>query len=104
MPPDIQDQIGTALSAAQSGGKATNAKPLRGGDLAYVMEIVVDDHSRTFRGAYTTKFADIVYVLDVFVKKSKVGTETPKMDEDRIRARYRLAKEHHEANYREKSR
>jgi phage-related protein len=97
-------EIGMSLSEAQLGGKAANAKPLHGGELAHVMEIIVEDHNRTFRGAYTTKFADVVYVLDVFVKKSKVGAETPKVDEDRIRTRYRLAKEHYEANYRTKIR
>jgi phage-related protein len=41
----------------------------------------------------------VVYVLDVFVKKSKTGKETPKRDEDRIRSRYQQAKEHYEENY-----
>lgn len=63
------------------------------------MEIVVDDDNRTFRGVYTTKFGEVVYVLDLFVKKSKTGNETPKRDEDRIKKRYQAAKEHYEANY-----
>ncbi len=67
------------------------------------MEIVTnDDHNREIRGAYTTKFGEVVYVLDVFVKKSKSGVQTPKRDEDRIRQRYKQAKEHYEENYREK--
>ncbi len=72
---------------------------MRGGVLSNVMEIVVDSDHRTFRGAYTTKFGGVVYVLDVFVKKSKTGDETPKRDEERIKIRYQAAKEHYEANY-----
>jgi phage-related protein len=104
MPDDVQDEIGYALDLAQHGKRAAFAKPMHGGDLRDVMEIVVDDDNRTFRGAYTTKFDDVVYVLDVFVKKSTKGIETPKRDLDRIRNRYRQAREHYEKNYREQSR
>jgi phage-related protein len=99
MSEDVQDEIGYALDLAQNGGKAAYCKPMHGGDLGNVMEIVVNSDNRTYRGAYTTKFADVVYVLDVFVKKSKTGKETPKRDEDRIRSRYQQAKEHYEENY-----
>ncbi len=100
MPEEVQNQIGYALDLAQFDKKAAYAKPLHGEELRNVMEIVVDDNNRTFRGMYTVKFQNVVYVLDVFVKKSKSGIETPKRDEDRLRKRYRLAKEHYEANYR----
>jgi phage-related protein len=67
MPEDVQDQIGYALDLAQHGKKAAYAKPMHG-RLGDVMEVVANDDNRTFRGAYTTTFADVVYVLDVFVK------------------------------------
>lgn len=101
-PEDVQDSIGHALSLAQNGQKAAYAKPMHGSVLSNVMEIVVDSDNRTFRGAYTTKFGEVVYVLDVFVKKSKKGTETPKRDEDRIKKRYQAAKEHYEEKHPEK--
>lgn len=47
------------------------------------------------------KLGDTVYVLDVFIKKSKQGNATPERDLDRIRGRYALAKEHHEEKQRE---
>lgn len=103
MPDDVQDTIGHALGLAQNGTKAAYAKPMHGDDLRNVMEIVTqDDHNREIRSAYTTKFEEVVYVLDVLVKKSKSGIETPKRDEDRIRQRYKQAKEHYEENYRRK--
>lgn len=57
MPEEVQDEVGYALDLAQHGDKAAYAKPMHGGDLANVMEIVVTDGNRTFRGAYTTTFA-----------------------------------------------
>lgn len=104
MPEDVQGEIGYALDLAQHGRKAAYAKPMHGADLGNVMEIVVNSDNRTFRGAYTTKFKDVVYVLDVFVKKSKTGDETPKRDEERIRARYQQAKVHYEEKYGRKRR
>ena len=101
MPANIQKQIGRALYIAQHGDRADFSKPMHGRDLANVMEIVVDDLNRTIRGAYTTACKDVVYVLDIFVKKSKSGSATPKRDEDRIRRRYRAAKEHYEAQKRD---
>ncbi|HEX3469186.1 MAG TPA: type II toxin-antitoxin system RelE/ParE family toxin [Candidatus Elarobacter sp.] len=103
MSEDVQDAVGYALDLAQHGRKAPYAKPMHGADLRNVMEIVAgDDHNREVRGTYTVKFGDVVYVLDVFVKKSKSGIETPKRDEDRIRQRYKQAKEHYEENNRYK--
>lgn len=103
MPGEVQDAIGYALDLAQHGKKASYAKPMRGAELRNVIEIVVgDDHNRAIRGAYTITFERVVYVLDVFVKKSKSGIETPKRDEERIRQRFRQAKEHYEENYRSK--
>jgi len=96
---DVQDEIGYALDRAQFGDKADYAKPLKG-DLSDAIEIVVNSDKRTFRGVYTTKLKGAVYVLDVFVKKSKTGIETPKRDQERIRGRYKLAREHYEKTHR----
>lgn len=98
MPEDVQDEIGYALDRAQFGKAAPSAKRMKG-DLSDIMEITVDDADRTFRGMYTTKFGDVVYVLDVFVKKSTKGIATPARDLDRVRGRYRQAREHYEKHY-----
>ena len=38
---------------------------------ASVLEIVEDHDGQTYRAVYTVRFADAVYVLHVFEKKSK---------------------------------
>ncbi len=87
--------IGRALALAQRGGKATNAKPLKGFGGAGVLEIITDDHGNTYRGVYTVRFADAVYVLHVFQKKSRRGIATPKQELELIRRRLAAAATHH---------
>jgi phage-related protein len=62
---------------------------------ASVLEIVDDFDGDTYRAIYTVRFADVVYVLHTFEKKSKKGIETPKSDLDLIRLRLKQA----EADY-----
>jgi len=94
-PGRIKDVMGFALYQAQCGGKHVAAKPLKGFGSAGILEIVEDDQGRTFRGVYTVKFAEAVYVLDAFQKKSKRGAKTPQMHTARIKARLKRAEEHH---------
>ena len=58
---------------------------------ASVLEIVDDFDGGTFRAVYTVRFADVVYVLHAFKKKSKKGIETSKTDIDLIKHRLKLA-------------
>ena len=60
---------------------------------ASVVEIVEDYDGSTFRAVYTVRFADVVYVLHAFQKKSKKGIETPKGDIDLIKRRLKLAEQ-----------
>ena len=96
-PEEVKDAIGYALELAQRGLMARKAERMKG-DLRNVLELRVSDKTgdSTFRATYTTTIGDVVYVLDVFKKKSKMGSETPKPDLDRIRARLRMAQEKHE--------
>lgn len=96
MPEEVQDDIGYALDLAQRGLQADYARRMKG-DLSDVIEIRTqnDTHDSTFRAMYTTQIGDVVYVLDVFQKKSKSGIATPKPDLDRIRGRLKQAREHH---------
>jgi phage-related protein len=96
-PKEVRIVIGTALNTAQLGGKHPAAKPLKGFGGAGVLEIVDDFDSETYRAVYTVKFANIVYVLHAFQKKSRKGIETPKAEIDLVRRRYKSA----EAAYRE---
>lgn len=92
MPEDIKDIFGHAIDLAQAGGRHPNAKTMTGFGSAGVLEVVADFRSSTFRAVYTVKFADIVYVLHCFQKKSKSGIKTPKEDMDLINARLKAAK------------
>ena len=57
------------------------------------MEVIADHRGDTYRAVYTVRFAERVYVLHVFQKKSKKGIETPKRDVDLIKKRYAEAQE-----------
>jgi phage-related protein len=92
----VRQTMGSALRAAQQGGKSQDAEPMKG-DLRDVMEIRDSDDGKAYRLMYTTTIGDTVYVLDFFPKKSKTGTATPKLELDRIRTRLKKAREHHAA-------
>jgi phage-related protein len=81
---------------AQHGGKHSQAKPLKGFGSAGVLEVVEDDDGNTYRAVYTVKFANAIYVLHCFQKKSNKGIETPKQDIDLIRDRLKFAQKHAE--------
>jgi len=45
----------------------------------------------TFRAVYTLKYADVLFMLHAFQKKSKTGRETPRRDTELIKQRLREA-------------
>src|SRR3546814_10802438 len=87
LPSDVRRRFGYALSLAQIGDQDDAAKVLKGFGGAGVLEVVEDDAGGTYRAVYTVKFAEAVFVLHCFQKKSKSGIATPKADMDIIRAR-----------------
>lgn len=95
-PPPVRREAGYALYLAQIGMKALKAKPLRGFGGASVLEVVSDHDGNTFRAVYTVKFADAVFVLHAFQKKSNKGIATSQADIDLIKRRLKLAAEHYE--------
>ena len=101
-PDEVQQVVGYALYIAQCGDKHPSAKPLKGFKGAEVVEVVEDFDGDTYRAVYTIKFADVVYVLHSFQKKSKQGIATPKQDMDLIEARLKRAKEHYAEHYNKK--
>jgi phage-related protein len=90
-PTRVQDVMGFALLRAQEGAKHPRAKPLKGFSGAGVLEVVEDYDGDTFCTVYTVKFADALYVLHAFQKKSKRGIATSKQDITLIRQRLRRA-------------
>jgi phage-related protein len=95
MPQQVRRDIGQALYAAQQGETDPAAKALRGFGGTRVMEIVERYRTDAYRAVYTAHFADAIYVLHVFQKKSNRGTATPKPDVDLIRRRFAEAERHH---------
>ena len=94
MPATVVRAFGHALSQAQFGDKDANAKPLSGFGSAGVLEVVESADGGTYRAVYTVRFADAVYVLHCFQKKSTQGIATPKPDMDIIRSRLKAAEDH----------
>lgn len=95
-PEEVQQVMGFALYLAQLGKKHPDAKPLKGFKGSGVLEIVENFDGDTYRAIYTVKFAEIVYVLHAFQKKSKHGIATPKQDIHLIESRFKRAKEDYE--------
>ncbi len=91
MSEDVQDIIGFALSRVQRGLSHSSTKPLKG--LSGVQEIRANVDTDTYRAVYAVNLGDAIYMLHVFQKKSKRGSETPKPDMDAIRARLKQAQE-----------
>jgi phage-related protein len=91
LPVGVRKFFGHALDFAQRGEQHDAAKVLKGFGGAGVLEIVENDQGNTYRAAYTVKFEGAVFVLHVFLKKSKSGIATPKPDMDIIRERLKVA-------------
>ena len=92
-PQPVRKMTGFVLDRVQRSEHHTSIKPLKGKDFAGVYEIRIDHDSDTYRSIYALAIGETIYLLDVFQKKSKKGSATPKKDLDRIRARIKLAKE-----------
>lgn len=92
-PKEVKQVVGTALTSAQLGGKHKDAKPMKGFGGASVVEIIDDFDGDTFRAVYTVRFADVVYVLHAFQKKSKKGIATPNSVLDLIKLRLKAAEQ-----------
>lgn len=92
-PEPVRKVMGFALFQAQCGGKHLQARPLKGFGGAGVLEVVEDFDGNAFRAVYTVRFADVVYVLHAFQKRSKRGIETPRREMEVVRSRLRLVRD-----------
>lgn len=97
-PEPVRDDMGNALGIAQFGGVPPTAKPWKGLGPG-VLELVESNDGNAYRAVYTVRFAEAVYVLHAFQKKSPSGIRTAKRDvdlvEQRLRAAQRDYEEHH---------
>jgi len=87
LPEDVKDHVGAALTAVQFGRDHPSLKTLSGFGGGTVREIKANDPSGSYRVVYTVHFAEAVYVLHAFQKKSKSGRGTPKEEMDRVHTR-----------------
>lgn len=91
LPVNVRKFFGHALDFAQHGEQHDAAKALKGFGGVGVLEVITDDAGGTYRAVYTVTFAEAVFVLHCFQKKSKSGIATPKKDREIIRARLKVA-------------
>lgn len=94
-----QRHIGFALKMAQMGDKHPDAKPMQGFGGANVLEVVEDYDRGTYRAVYTVRFAEAIYVIHCFQKKSRHGIATSQRDINLIRERLARAEELHRRNF-----
>ena len=97
-PGPVKDEMGNALGLAQFGGKHSSAKPWKGQG-AGVFELVENHDGDTYRAIYTVRFAEVVYVLHAFQKKSPSGIRTAAADVAMVERRLKLAQQDYEARY-----
>lgn len=89
-PVSVRREAGYQLDQVQHGGKPDDWKPMSTIGQG-VREIRIGDENGAFRVIYTAKFAEAVYVLHCFHKKTQ---KTSKADIDLAAKRYRdLVKE-----------
>ena len=68
-PRQVRRDIGRARFAAQQGETDPSAKPLRGFVRGGVLEIVANQSGNTWRGVYTVRYSEAIYVLPALSKK-----------------------------------
>jgi phage-related protein len=80
--------MGYALFFAQMGERhSTMAKTLGGFGGSTVIEVRESHDGNAYRAVCTVRYADAVYVLHAFQKKSKKGIATPRAEIDLIEKR-----------------
>lgn len=91
-PAAARESVLNALTVVAEGGFPTTAKPMKGlGGGVY--EIALPFRGDAFRAVYTLQFADALYVVHAFQKKSRSGRKTDLADIDLVRARLIRLKE-----------
>jgi phage-related protein len=93
-PDAVQHEMGFAPYREQLGALHVSAKPLKGFGGAHMVEIVEDHQGSAYRAVYTARFANAVYVLHAFQKKSRTGIRTDRDDIELVKRRLRIAKDH----------
>ena len=89
-PAAVQREMGYALFQAQMGDRHRSmAKTLKGFGGGKTIEVRESFEGNAYRAVYTVRYAEAVFVLHAFQKKSKSGIVTPKRDLELIERRLR---------------
>ena len=91
-PDGVKKIIGDELQFIQFGKIPKDTKPFKGVGSG-TFEIITDFNTNTYRTVVAVKIGKTIYVLHVFMKKSKKGIATPKQDVALIKQRLLEAKE-----------
>ena len=102
-PDEVVRDLGYALGVAQLGGKHPGAKPWKG-EGAGVFEVVERYDTDAYRAIYTVRFAEVVYVLHAYQKKSPSGVRTARQDVELVSQRLLAARRHYETTAQAKGR
>lgn len=98
MPEAVREEFGATLYVVQCGETPGEARPFGEALPREVYKLVEHFDGETYRAASTTVFDGVVYVLDVFQKKSRTGRATPKPVIARVLAKLRAARLHYRDN------
>ena len=98
LPLEVQEIFATALKMALNGDTHEDAKLFKYHGSG-VFEVVGNYKKDAYREIYTVKYAEVVFVLHIFQKKSKKGAQTPKEDRELIEKRLKWAEEIYKENY-----
>jgi phage-related protein len=97
-PEAVKNDMGNALGIAQFGGTAPTSKAWKGLGPG-VLEIVESHEGNAYRAVYTVRFAEAIYVLHAFQKKSPSGFRTARRDVELVTQRLRAAQHDYEEHY-----
>jgi phage-related protein len=102
LPDEVQRELGFALYQVQTGAWWGGAKPLAEGVLRGlgICQLRADYDGDTYRVVYLARFAEVVYVLHAFQKKSTHGIATPQREIALVRSRYDQALQHYQETFR----
>lgn len=98
LPQPVKDLFLAALETALMGSKHIDAKAYIGHG-PRLFEVLEDFKGDTFRLLYSVKYKEVVFVIHVFKKKSKRGSEVPKEDRELIQQRLKRADQDYKEIY-----
>lgn len=99
LPDDLRTAITNLFYAVQNNKRLPSKRQKDlSKDLPGISELRQDYVGDTYRAYYVAKFREVIFVLDVDIKKSPSGGEIPKPTKDMLKKRFRAAIANYEAH------